>query len=52
MNRLELRASEPGVRFLLVLGKPLREPIARHGPFVMKTEAITCSMQRFEGPPI
>jgi redox-sensitive bicupin YhaK (pirin superfamily) len=25
------------VRFLLVSGRPLREPIARHGPFVMNT---------------
>lgn len=26
------------VRFILVSGKPLREPIARYGPFVMNTE--------------
>lgn len=31
-------AEEP-VRFLLVSGKPLHEPIARYGPFVMNTEA-------------
>ena len=35
---LEVRASEQGVRFLLISGKPLHEPIARHGPFVMNTE--------------
>ena len=29
---------ETPVRFLLVSGKPLREPIARYGPFVMNTE--------------
>ena len=28
---------ESPVRFLLVSGKPLHEPIARHGPFVMNT---------------
>ncbi|MDI3464605.1 MAG: Pirin [Nitrospira sp.] len=30
--------TEESVRFLLVSGKPLHEPIARHGPFVMNME--------------
>jgi quercetin 2,3-dioxygenase len=31
-------AGEGNVRFLLVAGKPLREPIAKYGPFVMNTQ--------------
>ncbi len=34
---VEIRAAEAGARFLLVSGKPLGEPIARYGPFVMNT---------------
>ena len=35
--RLELRAGEAPARLILVAGRPLREPVARHGPFVMNT---------------
>ena len=34
----EARATDLNVRFLLISGKPLNEPIARHGPFVMNTQ--------------
>jgi len=34
-----VRAGAPGVRFLLISGKPLREPIAWGGPIVMNTQA-------------
>lgn len=35
---IEVSTAEEPVRFLLVSGKPLHEPIARYGPFVMNTE--------------
>jgi redox-sensitive bicupin YhaK (pirin superfamily) len=34
---LELKSDQIPVRFLLISGKPLNEPIARYGPFVMNT---------------
>ena len=38
-DEVVVQAGEHGVRFLLVSGKPLREPIAWHGPIVMNTQA-------------
>lgn len=34
-----VQAGDEGVRFLLVSGRPFREPVAWHGPIVMNTEA-------------
>ena len=34
---LSLHAGHDGARLILVAGTPLREPVARHGPFVMNT---------------
>jgi redox-sensitive bicupin YhaK (pirin superfamily) len=36
---VSLLAGEKDTRFLLIAGKPLREPVARGGPFVMNTKA-------------
>lgn len=36
-SRLQMRAGAQGARLIVVAGRPLREPIARHGPFVMNT---------------
>jgi len=33
-----VRAGEQGIRFLLVSGKPLQEPVAWRGPIVMNTQ--------------
>jgi redox-sensitive bicupin YhaK (pirin superfamily) len=38
-EELALRAGAQGARFLLVAGRPLNEPVARGGPFVMNTQA-------------
>ena len=38
-DEITVQAGERGIRFLLVSGKPIEEPVAWHGPIVMNTEA-------------
>lgn len=38
-DHLHLSAEETGAKLIVVAGKPLREPVAKYGPFVMNTEA-------------
>src|SRR5262249_31054053 len=38
-DEVTVHANELGIRFLLVSGKPLQEPVAWYGPIVMNTQA-------------
>ncbi len=38
-DEVSVQAGDDGIRFLLISGKPLEEPVAWHGPIVMNTEA-------------
>jgi redox-sensitive bicupin YhaK (pirin superfamily) len=38
-DEVTVQAGDKGVRFLLVSGKPIQEPVAWHGPIVMNTQA-------------
>jgi len=37
-DKVTVQAGEQGIRFLLVSGKPIEEPVAWYGPIVMNTE--------------
>jgi quercetin 2,3-dioxygenase len=44
-----VRAGPDGLRFLLLAGKPLREPVVQYGPFVMNTrEEIEQAMSDYQ----
>jgi redox-sensitive bicupin YhaK (pirin superfamily) len=38
-DEVTVQAGDEGVRFLLISGKPIEEPVAWHGPIVMNTQA-------------
>ncbi len=45
-DEVTVQAGDEGIRFLLVSGKPIEEPVAWHGPIVMNTrEEIMQAMQ-------
>ena len=37
-DEISVQAGEQGIRFLLVSGKPIEEPVAWYGPIVMNTQ--------------
>ena len=37
-DEVTVQAGEEGVRFLLISGAPIEEPVAWHGPIVMNTQ--------------
>ncbi len=48
-DALRVAAGDEPARLILVAGKPIGEPVARHGPFVMNTrEQIIEAMQDFQ----
>lgn len=45
-NEISVQAGPEGIRFLLVSGRPIQEPVAWHGPIVMNTrEELLQAMQ-------
>lgn len=45
-DEISVTAGPAGVRFLLVSGQPIQEPVALHGPIVMNTrEELTQAIQ-------
>ena len=38
-DEVTVEAGDDGIRFLLVSGKPIQEPVAWYGPIVMNTKA-------------
>lgn len=49
-DEVTIQAYEEGVRFLLISGKPIKEPVAWHGPIVMNTrEELKQAVKELQG---
>jgi hypothetical protein len=47
-DEITVRAGDEGIRFLLVSGKPIEEPVAWYGPIVMNTqEELTQAFEEY-----
>jgi len=48
-DRIDVTAGKEGARFLVLAGRPLREPVVQYGPFVMNTrEEIEQAVRDFQ----
>ncbi len=48
-DEVVVRSGEQGMRFLLISGQPLKEPVAWHGPIVMNTqEELQLAFEEFQ----
>ncbi len=48
-DEVTVQAGDEGIRFLLVSGKPIEEPVAWHGPIVMNSrEEIMQAMRELQ----
>jgi redox-sensitive bicupin YhaK (pirin superfamily) len=48
-ERVEIKADANGLRFLLLSGKPIREPVAWYGPIVMNTrEELVTAFEEYQ----
>lgn len=45
-EELPVKAGDAGARLIVVAGKPLNEPVARYGPFVMNTQSQIAEAMR------
>jgi hypothetical protein len=48
-DQVTVKAGDEGARFILLAGKPLREPVVQYGPFVMNSrEEIEQAIQDYQ----